>query len=246
MSLVPLWRRNVPAMKSGVPAVRSRDDLEPVTAKYRDGTRVPVAFPAQTAPNFSQPSETYVSGFALRRYEASVSESVIPGQAGNETETDAIPDAVVAFGRHEDRADHLALVLARGTSGGSYWNESFFRSGEGRTVHPAGFEILVCKTIKIPRPIMRELVNRPADPRELFVLAAVVVAASDVRLSNPEFMMSWACAPTAADAVKRWQSAERGLRGLAAKGQRAAVVTALLMPRSQMEWTMCFPPIEDE
>jgi hypothetical protein len=87
---------------------------------------------------------------------------------------------------------------------------------------------------------MRELVNRPADPRELFVLAAVVVAASDVCLSNPEFMMSWACAPTAADAVKRWQPAERGLCGL------AAVVTALLMPRSQMEWTMRFPPIEDE
>lgn len=162
--------------------------------------------------------------------------------SAQQSKTDPEPHAIVALGEFGD----LAVVLARALNATADAHQSFFRSGGGRTIHPSGFEIVGVRTLMIPRSIMRELVNRPTDPRELYVLAAAILPTNSLSPEPPEIKLTWACGETPEAAVKRWQEAEKGLRGLGRGGKRAAIITSLLIPRSQMEWTLRFPPVSDD
>jgi hypothetical protein len=68
MTLIPFGKKTVPAVAK-VPALRTEGQVAAVG--YNAGSAVPVTFGEQAgAPDFSRPQESFVSGFALRRYQA--------------------------------------------------------------------------------------------------------------------------------------------------------------------------------
>ena len=215
----------------------STGETPAIRSAYATGQSVRVDFSQATGDDYSTAIDVFVSGFVYRRYET----PAIAGRTGaaRPLEDDPEPDAVVAY------ADDLALLLGRCFHGKKEWAEGFYLARHGSTIHPAGFQICACKTIAIPRPIMLELVSKPRDPRQLFVLAAAVVPLSGAR-TRPRLVMTWVCGHDAEHAVSRWQASDRGLRGLATQGERAAVITSILLPRSDLEWTLRHPPIKED
>ncbi len=176
---------NLVARKGNVPAVRAGQDLAPVSARLNAGSAVPVTFPDSATADFSVAYESFVSGFVLRRYKTAAAPSSSPPPAtesAQQSKTDPEPHAIVALGEFGD----LAVVLARALNATADAHQSFFRSGGGRTIHPSGFEIVGVRTLMIPRSIMRELVNRPTDPRELYVLAAAILPTNSLSPEPPE------------------------------------------------------------
>ncbi len=237
---------NLVVEKANVPAVRAGQELAPVSAKFNAGSAVPVTFSSSGTTDFSVAYESFVSGFVSRRYENALAPSFSSppptSEPAQQSKTDPEPNAIVAL----DEPGNLAVVLGRALHATADAHQRFFQSGGGRTIHPSGFEIVGARTLKIPRSIMRELVNRPTDPRELYVLAAAISSTNPLSSEPPEIRLTWACGETPEAAVKRWQEAEKGLRGLAREGKRAAIITSLLIPRSQMDWTLRFPPVKDD
>lgn len=243
MSLVPLGKKNAPARRRGWLSRLGGGGLTlGQVPEISEGERRELDLSAMQTGDFSQAAELFVSAFLLRRAPgqdisaADAAASATPLMA-------AAPMAVAAYGAADTDLAEFAVVVARATGRKARWNEHFLTKGAGRSILPSGYKVLRARTIPIPRAIMRELVGHPGDARELFAASAVIRPIAGLMPRKPEIALTWACGTNAAAVVDRWSAAPQGLAGLAAKGERAVLITTLRVPRDHMTEAMRFRPI---